>query len=256
MDVDFLAEAHRRTRKKAAPGIDGVTAEDYAENLEENLVDLHARLREGRYQAPPVVRTWIRKEDGSQRPIGKPAFEDKIAQRAVAMLLGAVYERDFHDFSYGFRPGRSPHHALSALREPCMDMKITTVVDADVCGFFDNIIWQQLIEVIKKRVNDGGLLRLIGKWLRAGVLEDGILSHPTKGTPQGGVISPMLANIYLHHVLDAWWVEEVMPRMSGRCVLVRFADDFIVGFDNEADAHRFMAILPRRFERFGLTICH
>ncbi|MCP4685139.1 MAG: group II intron reverse transcriptase/maturase [bacterium] len=254
IDVDFLREAHRLTRKKGAPGVDGVTAEEYAENLEDNLADLHERMRSGRYKAPPVERTWIKKEEGSLRPIGKPTFEDKIVQRAVAMLMGAIYEQDFHEFSYGFRPGRSPHQALIAVREQCMDMNINTVVDADVCGFFDNIGWQQLMEVIKKRVNDGALIRLIGKWLHAGVMENGVLFHPVKGTPQGGVISPILGNIFLHHVLDEWWEKVVKPRMRGRCFLVRFADDFVVGFELEDDTRRFMAVLPKRFGRFDLTI--
>jgi RNA-directed DNA polymerase len=254
IDVDFLSEAHRRTRKKGAAGVDGVTAEEYAKDLENNLKDLHERVRSGRYKAPPVARAWIKKEDGSQRPIGKPAFEDKILQRAVAMLMGAIFENDFHEFSYGFRPGRSAHQALSALREQCMDMNIGTIVDADVSGFFDKINWKQLMEVIKKRVNDGVLIRLIGKWLNAGVMEEGVLSHPIKGTPQGGVISPLLANIFLNHVLDEWWVKTVKPRMRGRCFLVRFADDFVVAFEHEDDAHRFMKVLPKRFQRFGLTI--
>jgi len=254
IDVDFLREAHRRTRKDRAPGIDRVTAKEYAEHLDENLQDLHERLRSGRYIAPPVERVWLEKEDGSQRPIGKPAFEDKIAQRAVAMLLGAVYEQDFHDFSYGFRNGRSPHQALRELREQCRSMNIGWVVDADVSGYFDSIDHRLLREVIKQRVNDGRILRLIGKWLNAGVVEDGELTYPESGSPQGGVISPVLSNIYLHHVLDEWFVRDVQPRMKGRCFLIRFADDFVIGCELEGDARRIMSVLPKRFSRFRLTI--
>ena len=254
MDVDWLREAYRRTRKDAAPGIDGVTAADYAEHLEANLTDLYERLRSGRYTAPPVKRTWLDKEDGSQRPIGMPAFEDKIVQRAVTMLLGAVYEQDFHDFSHGFREGHSPHQALQELREQCMELNIGWIVDADVSGFFDSLDHDLLREVIRKRVNDRGILRLIGKWLHAGVLDGEQLTYPEQGTPQGGVCSPMLANIFLHEVLDEWYERDVRPRMRGRTFLTRFADDFVIGCEREDDARRIMAALPRRFARFGLTI--
>ena len=190
MDVDWLREAYHRTRKDAAPGIDGVTAAAYAEHLEANLTDLYERLRSGRYTAPAVKRTWLDKEDGSQRPIGMPTFEDKIVQRAVTMLLGAVYEQDFQDYSHGFREGHSPHQALQELREQCLEGNIGWIVDADVSGFFDSLDHGLLQEVIRKRVNDGGLLRLIGKWLHAGVLEGEQVTYPEKGTPQGGVTTP------------------------------------------------------------------
>jgi len=254
IDVAFLREAYRRTRKNAAPGVDGVTAQAYAEHLEENLQALHARMRGGQYKAPPVKRVWLDKEDGKKRPIGIPAFEDKIVQRAVAMLLEVVYEQDFHDFSYGFRPGRNPHQALHALREQCMEQNIGWIVDADVSGFFDNIDHGCLRSILKQRVNDGGVLRFIGKWLHAGVLEGQTLTHPETGSPQGGVISPMLSNIYLHHVLDDWFVCDVQPRLKGRAFLIRFADDFVVGCELESDARRVLNVLPKRFARFGLTI--
>jgi RNA-directed DNA polymerase len=254
IDLDMLREAYRRTRKNAAPGVDGVTATEYAENLEENLKELHARLQEKRYKAPPVARTWIDKEDGKKRPIGKPTFEDKIVQRAVAMILGAIYEQDFVEFSYGFREGRSPHHALETIWKQCMNMNISWIVDADVSGFFDSIDHELLRNTIRKRVNDGEVIRLIGKWLTAGVLEEGVLSHSDEGTPQGGVISPMLANIFLHEVLDDWYVKEVKPRLIGKSFLVRFADDFIIGCEREVDARRIMTVLPKRFNRFKLTI--
>jgi RNA-directed DNA polymerase len=225
IDEDFLREAYRHTSKTSAAGIDGVTAKQYAEHLDENLHDLHERLRSGRYQAVPVERVWIEKDDGGQRPIGKPAFEDKIVQRAVVMLLEAIYEQDFHDCSYGFRPGRSPHDALHELRERCMQEGIGWIVDADVSGYFDSIDRTQLREVLRKRVNDGRIIRLIGKWLRAGVMEDGVLHYPESGVVQGGVISPVLANAFLHHVLDEWFERDVRPRLKGRCFLLRFADD-------------------------------
>jgi RNA-directed DNA polymerase len=254
MDVDLLREADRRTRKDAAPGIDGVTAASYAEPLEANLTDLYERLRGGRDTASPVKRTWLDKEDGSQRPIGMPAVADKIVQRAVTMLLGAVYEQDFHDCSHGFREGHSPHQALHELREQCLEQNIGWIVDADVSGCFDSLDHGLLRDVIRKRVNDGGLLRLIGKWLNAGVLDGEDLTYPEKGTPQGGVLSPMLANIFLHEVLDAWVERDVRPRMRGRTFLSRFADDFVIGCEREDDARRVMAVLPKRFARFGLTI--
>jgi RNA-directed DNA polymerase len=254
IDTDFLREAYQQTSKSSAAGIDGVTAQQYAAHLDENLRDLHERLRSGRYQAAPVERVWIEKDDGGQRPIGKPTFEDKIVQRAVAMLLEAIYEQDFYDGSYGFRPGRSPHEALQELRERCMNEGMGWIVDADVSGYFDSIDRAHLREVLRKRVNDGSILRLIGKWLRAGVMEEGVLTHPETGVVQGGVISPVLANVFLHHVLDEWFEREVRPRMQGRCFLLRFADDFVIGCEEEADARRIMAVLPKRFARFGLRI--
>lgn len=254
IDKDFLYEAYRQTRKNAAPGEDKVTAKQYAEHLEENLSDLHERLRSNRYVAPPVERVWIDKEDGKKRPIGKPCFEDKIVQRAVVMILEAIYHHDFHDFSHGFRKGHSQHQALQELREKCVKLDIGWIVDADVSGYFDNIDHGLLRQFIEQRVNDGGIIRLIGKWLNAGVREAGTLTHPTKGTPQGGVISPMLANIFLHHVLDEWFIKDVQPRMKGRSFLIRFADDFIVGFELEEDARRVMDVLPKRFNRFALSI--
>ena len=254
IEVDFLREAYYRTSKRSAPGVDGVTAQQYAENLDDNLSHLQERLRAGRYKAPPVKRAWREKDDGSLRPIGMPAFEDKIVQRAVTMLLEAIYERDFYPFSYGFRPRRNAHQALFVLRERAMKMSGAWIVDADISGFFDSIDRHKLREVIKERVNDGGILRLIGKWLNAGVLEGECLTYPDQGTPQGGVISPMLANIFLHRVLDEWFAKEVQPRLKGRSFLVRFADDFVVSCELESDAQRIMAVLPKRFARFGLTI--
>ncbi len=244
MNTDFLEEAHARTRKKKSSGVDKVTATQYGENLEENLQDLYAQMRSGKYKAPPVKRVWIEKEDKSQRPIGIPAFEDKIVQRAVAMLLGAVFTQDFYDFSYGFIEGRSPHQAIKVIWEQCTYKKnnINWILDADVSGFFDNINHEFLRSIIKERVNDGGILRYIGKWLNAGVQEGSNLSYSDEGTPQGGVISPLLANIFLHHVLDDWFMKEVKPRLKGQCFLVRFADDCVP---------RTLSIGPRLKSPFG-----
>jgi group II intron reverse transcriptase/maturase len=225
IDRDFLLEAYRQPQKSSAPGMDQVTAQQYAEHLDENLQDLHERRRDNRYVAPPVERVWIAQEDGKRRPIGKPCFKDKIVQRTVVMILEAIFEQDFHEFSHGFRKGHSSHQALHELREQCRTLHINWIVDADVSGFFDTLDWSPLREFLQQRVSDGGILRLIGKWLHAGVLEAGALRHPDKGTPQGGVISPMCANVFLHHVLDEWFVKDVQPRMQGRCFLSRFADD-------------------------------
>jgi RNA-directed DNA polymerase len=254
IDVAWLGEAYRLTNKSSAAGIDGVTATEYAANLEENLQALHERLKSGQYKAPPVERVWLDKEDGRKRPIGKPTFEDKIVQRAVVMLLEAVYEQDFYDFSHGFRPGHSAHQALHALREQCWELNIKWIVDADVSGFFDELRHDLLRDFIKRRVNDGGILRLIGKWLNAGVMEEGNLTYAEKGSPQGGVVSPLLANVFLHYVLDEWYEQEVKPRLKGRSFLLRFADDFVIGCELESDARRIMEVLPKRFDRYGLTI--
>ena len=253
MGVEFLREAFLMLRMDAAAGVDKVTAEEYVGNLVENLTNLHDRLRNNRYRATPVERVWLEEED-KKRPIGIPALEDKIVQRAVSMLMSAVFEQDFYDFSHGFRVGHSPLQAIKELREKCCELNIGWIVDLDVCGFFDNINRGMLREVIKQRINDGGLIRLIGKWFKAGVIEGGELYHPTKGTPQGGVISPLLGNIYLHQVLDDWFVKEIKPRMKGRCFLIRYADDAVLGFEFESDARRVMDVIPKRFARYDLTV--
>ena len=227
IDIEWLLEAHRRTRKDGAAGVDGQTAAEYATNLQGNLQALLDRAKAGDgYRAPPVRRVHIPKGDGSKtRPIGIPTFEDKVLQRAVAMVLEAVYEQDFYDCSYGFRPGRSAHGALRALRGALMEMNGGWVLEADIEGFFDSVDRSQLQEILRRRVRDGVLLRLIGKWLNAGVMEEGRIYRPEAGTPQGGVISPLLANIYLHEVLDEWFAKQVEPRLKGRAKLVRYADD-------------------------------
>ena len=254
IDIPFLREAYRQTNKRGAPGVDMVSAKEYAENLEQNLLALYTRLKEGRYSAPPVMRVWIKKEDGKERPIGIPAFEDKIVQRAVEMLLSPIYEQMFYDFSMGFRKGRSQHQAIHNLREQCRNQNINWIISADITGLFDNINKEMLKDLICRKINDGGIIRLIGKWLNAGVMEDDRTTYPDKGTPQGGVVSPILSNIFLHYVLDDWFVKGVVPRMKGRCFIIRYADDFIVGCEKEADAHRIMQVLPKRFNSFDLCL--
>lgn len=254
IDVDLLFEAYRLTRKNRAAGVDKVTTAAYEVSLEVNLKDLHERLRTGRYQAQPVRRVYIDKEDGKKRPIGIPSLEDKIVQRAVVMLLTPIYEGMFQDFSFGFRPGRNQHQALSIISESCWRLKAGWIVDADVSGFFDNMDHGVLMDFIRRRVNDGGILRLIGKWLNAGVMEEAKYAETKDGVPQGGVVSPLLSNIFLHYVLDEWFVRDVLPRMKGRCFIVRFADDFVIGCEREEDARRIMEVLPKRFNRYGLSV--
>jgi len=254
IDEEWLREAYRQTNKSSGAGIDGITAAAYAANLDENLQELHQRLKNGRYKAPPVERVWIEKDEWTQRPIGKPTFEDKIVQRAVVILIEPIYDQEFYDFSHGFRTGHSPHQALHQLREQGRQMNINWIIDADVSRFFDEIGHDQLREFIKRRVNDGGILKLIGKWLKAGVMEEGNLTYAEKGSPQGGVISPILANIFLHYVLDEWYEQEVKPRLKGQSFLIRYADDFVIGCELESDARRMMEVLPQRFRRYGLTI--
>ena len=254
LNVEMLREAFRQLRKDAASGVSGTTAQEYAEHLEENLVELHERLRNRRYKAPPVKRVWIDKGKGKKRPLGLPEIEDKIVQKAVTFLLAPIYDNDFYDFSHGFRSGHSQHLAIKEVRQQIYAQRINWIIDADITGFFDNIDHKILREFIQKRVKDGGIIRLIGKWLKAGVVENKELSYPKKGTPQGGVISPLLANIYLHYVLDEWFMETIRPLLKGRCFINRYADDFIIGFEMETDAKRVMAVLPKRFNRFGLTI--
>ena len=256
IDIEWLLEAYRRTRKDGAVGVDGQTAAEYAANLEGNLRSLLDRAKAGDdYRAPPVRRVHIPKGDGSKtRPIGIPTFEDKVLQRAVAMVLEAVYEQDFYDCSYGFRPGRSAHAALRALREPLMEMNGGWVLEADIEKFFDSVDRIQLQEILRRRVRDGVLFRLIGKWLNAGVMEEGRVYRPDAGTPQGGVISPLLANIYLHEVLDEWFARQVKSRLRGRAELVRYADDFVIAFELEEDARRVMDVLPKRFGKYGLRL--
>lgn len=254
MDLDWMRRAYDLTRKDGAVGVDGVTAKSFAEDLDGNLGDLLDRAKSGRYRAPPVRRARIPKGNGETRPLGIPTFEDKVLQRAVVMLLEPIYEHDFRDCSYGFRPGRSAHQAVAKIRDHLMAMGGAWVLDVDLRKFFDTLDHTHLQEIVRHRVVDGVITRLIGKWLNAGVLEGGVLTHPERGTPQGGVISPLLANIYLDEVLDVWFEDVVRPRLRGRAFLVRYADDFVMGFEREDDARRVLDVLPKRFEKFGLQV--
>lgn len=255
MDIDWLREAFYRTRKNGAPGVDGETWHAYAENLESNLQNLLDRAKSGTYRAPPVRRVYIPKAGSltETRPIGIPTLEDKLLQRAVVMLLEPIYEQDFHPGSFGFRPGRSAHQALEAIWKQSMNQAGGWILEVDIRKFFDTLDHAQLRELLQHRVRDGVVLRLIGKWLNAGVLEEGELSYPDAGSPQGGVISPMLANIYLHSVLDEWFERDVKPRLAGSAFLIRYADDFVIGFAREDDARRVAEVIPKRFAKFGLT---
>jgi RNA-directed DNA polymerase len=256
IDMDLLREAYRRTRKDGAPGVDGRTAADYEENLEANLQSLLDRFKSGLYQAPPVRRAYIPKgsDPSKKRPIGIPTFEDKVLQRAVAMVLEAVYEQDFLDCSYAFRSERSAHQAIRKLWGGLMSMGGGWVLEADIQSFYDDLDRSQLRSFLDQRVRDGVIRRALDKWLKAGVMEGGTLSHPTTGTPQGGVISPLLSNIYLHEVLDTWFEAVVKPRLQGEAFLIRFADDFVLVFQRESDARRVLKVLPKRFGQYGLSL--
>jgi RNA-directed DNA polymerase len=255
LNFGWFCLAYQRTRKDGAPGVDGQTGDDYGANLSENLQSLLDRAKSGTYRAPPVRRVRIPKGTGNEtRPLGIPTLEDKILQRAVVMALEPVYEQDFRDCSYGFRPGRSAHQALAALRQQTMELGGCWLVEVDIRKYFDTLDHAHLRALLRRRVQDGVLLRLIDKWLKAGVLEEGELTYPEAGTPQGGVISPLLANVYLHYVLDVWFEQEVKPRLKGRAFLVRYADDFVMGFACEEDARRVLDVLPKRFGKYGLTI--
>ncbi len=255
IDLQWLHEAYQRTRWDGATGVDGQTAEGYAVNLLDNLQGLLDRAKSGTYRAPPVRRVHIPKGTGNEtRPIGIPTFEDKVLQRAVVMVLEPLYEQDFYDCSYGFRPGRSAHQALQSVWQQLMAVGGGWVVEVDIQRFFDTLDHERLREFLQQRVRDGVLLRLIGKWLNAGVLEGGVWTTPDQGTPQGGVISPLLANIYLHYVLDEWFEQQVKPCLKGRAFLIRYADDFVIGFTEETDARRVLEVLPKRFAKYGLTL--
>ncbi len=255
IDIDWLKEAFRLTRKSGAPGVDGQTAQEYEEHLEENLRGLLQRAKSGTYRAPPVRRKHIPKGSGKEtRPIGIPTFEDKVLQRAIVMLLEPIYEQDFHDGSYGFRPKRSPHHAMDSLWKETMRIGGGWILEVDLRKFFDTLDHAHLREFVSRRIRDGVVRRLIGKWLKAGVMEDGNISYPDSGSPQGGVISPVLANVYLHHVLDMWFEEIVKPQLSGSAKLIRFADDFVIVLTNQKDAIQVMEMLPGRFGEYGLSV--
>ncbi|MCG8431460.1 MAG: group II intron reverse transcriptase/maturase [Candidatus Omnitrophica bacterium] len=255
IDVEWLKEAYKQTRKDGAVGVDGESGEDYGEELDLRLKSLLNRAKLGDlYRAPPVRRVYIPKDGGGQRPLGIPTFEDKVLQRAIKMVMEAIYEQDFLPCSFGFRPGRSQHQALETMRNHVMSMRGGWVADLDIKAFFDSVDHKQLMAMIRERVRDGVILRLIGKWLQAGVMEEGNVYYPENGTPQGGVISPLLANIYLHVVTDVWFEKDVKPCLVGRAEMVRFADDILIIFERETDARRVMEVIPKRLQRYNLKL--
>jgi len=254
IDGKWLWAAQELVRKDGATGVDGVTAEEYERDLGDNLRELENRMKSGAYTAPPVRRAYVPKSRNEKRPIGIPTYEDKIAQRAVHMVLEPVYEQMFCEFSYGFRPGKSQHMALDRLWEEIMNMGGAYVIDLDISKYFDTIDHKLLRDVVQKRVRDGVIIRMIGKWLNAGVMEQGKLSRPGRGVPQGGVISPLLSNVFLHEVLDSWFVEQVRPRMKGKAAMVRFADDAVLMFEHREDLERVLKVLPQRFAKYGLRM--
>ena len=256
IDMVWMREAYRRTRKDGAAGVDGVKAEAYEADLEANLARLLEGFKSGRYRAPPVRRVHIPKpgKAGKTRPLGIPTLEDKVLQRAVLMALEPIFEQDFLDCSYGFRPGRGPHQALEALWRGLTRLGGGWVIDLDIRNFFDEVDRGHLRDFLGRRVRDGVIRRAIGKWLNAGVLEDGAVRRAEQGTPQGGVVSPLLSNLYLHHVLDEWFERDVKPRLRGRAFMVRFADDAVLAFEREGDARRVYAVLAKRFAKYGLRL--
>ena len=256
IDIAWLHEAYVKTRKDGAVGVDGQTADEYEVDLWGNLQRLLDRAKSGTYVAPPVRRVHIPKagSPGETRPLGIPTFEDKILQRAVLMVLEPVYEADFLDASHGFRPGRGAHGALASLWKQAMNLGCCYIVDVDLRKFFDTINHGHLRDLLKRRVRDGVIVHLIGKWLNAGVLEEGIHTNPETGAPQGGVLSPLISNVFLHYVLDQWFEQEVRPRLKGEAFLIRYADDFVIGVAREDDARRIMEVLPKRMSKYGLTV--
>src|SRR5467141_1874268 len=254
LTVDLLRESFYALKRKAAPGVDGVTWQEYGTGLEDRLIDLHARVHRGAYRAQPSRRVYIPKPDGRQRPLAVAALEDKIVQRATAAVLNAIYEEDFLGFSYGFRPGRGAHDALDALAVGINSRKVNFILDADIRSFFDEVSKDWLIRFVEHRIGDKRIIRLIQKWLKAGILEDGIVAVSDKGTGQGAVISPLLANIYLHYVLDLWAERWRRREATGDMIIVRYADDIIAGFEHEADARCFLEAMRERLGKFALSL--
>ena len=254
IDVSALERAYHRQRKDAAVGVDGVTKEQYGQDLAVHLRDLHQRLRARQYRHQPIRRAHIPKDGGKTRPIGISAFEDKLVQDALREVLEAIYEQDFLTCSHGFRPKRSAHDAVRALDHAVHRGKVGWILEADIVSFFDSLDRTELTKMLQHRVADGSLLRLIGKCLHVGVLDGAEYSEPDRGAAQGSVLSPILGNIYLHYVLDLWFEREVKPRMRGSVELIRYADDLVICFERRDDAERVMGVLPKRFGRFGLTL--
>ncbi len=254
VSVETLEVAFYALKRKAAPGVDGVTWQEYEADLERRLADLHARIHRGAYRPQPSRRTYIPKADGKQRPLAIAALEDKIVQGATVMVLNAIYEEDFLGFSYGFRPGRGPHDALDALAVGITTRKVNYILDADIRSFFDSVSQEWLVRFVEHRIGDKRIIRLIRKWLRAGILEDGTVTVSERGTGQGSVASPLLANIYLHYVFDLWAERWRRQEATGDMIIVRYADDLVLGFQHESDAHRFLDAMRARFEEFALSL--
>jgi group II intron reverse transcriptase/maturase len=254
INVATLRRAYERIRKKAAVGVDGVTKEEYGQNLEARLADLHERLKTKRYRHQPIRRVHIPKDNGKTRPIGISTIEDKIVQDSIREVLEAVYEQDFHECSFGFRPGRRAHDALKVIDHAAFLGHANWILEADIMSFFDSVDRRQLMQMIEQRVPDGALQQLIGKCLNVGVLDGESFAVPDDGTTQGSILSPLLGNIYLHYVLDLWFEREVQPRLRGQAVFVRYADDFVICFEHQDDAERVLEVLPKRMARYGLTL--
>jgi len=251
---EALTQAFASLRRDASAGVDGVTYQEYAVDAPERIVRLHDRLKSKRYRVQPLRRVYIPKEDGRQRPISIPCLEDKIVQKAAATLLNAIYEVDFLDCSFGFRPGRSPHAALDRVGQVICHGQVAYVLEVDIVGYFDAIVRSQLMELIEKRVTDGSILRLLRKWIHVGIIDEGRLLHLETGTGQGQVISPLLANIYLHYVLDEWFEDQVKPRLRGAAHEIRYADDLLLCFQYREDAERVLRVLPKRLGKYGLQL--
>jgi len=251
---EYLQTSFRKLRKGAATGLDKVSWYDYEQNLTAKISDLHKRLRNGTYKAPDIRRVWIDKGQGKKRPLGISSLEDKIVQRAVTDILNQIYEQDFYNFSYGFRPNRSAHPALSYLRDQCMRYKMKWILDADIQGCFDNFDHGILRELLSHRIKDKNIMRLINQWLGVGIIDGKSMHRNSQGTPQGNIISPLLCNIYLHFVLDEWMDKTVRPLLKGESFIVRYADDFVIGFEYEEDARRVMRALPKRMAKYSLQI--
>jgi group II intron reverse transcriptase/maturase len=254
LDVEWLTEAFHRVRRNSASGVDGQTVAQYEEHLEANLPGLLDRAKSGAYVAPPVKRVYVPKDNGESRPIGIPTTEDKVLGRAIVMLLEPIYEEAFYGFSHGFRPRRSAHQALEAFWQQASQGRVRWVLEVDIRKYFDSVCRKRLFELISQRIGDGVVLRLISKWLHAGVMEEGLVHYEPEGTPQGSVLSPLLSNIYLHEVFDCWFAGVVQERMAGKVFAVRYADDLVIGFTHRSDAERVYRVIFQRFEKYGLKL--
>lgn len=254
INVEFMQDSFQRLNKNSTPGVDGQSWYDVLQDLPERIISLHDCFKSGKYKAPPIRRVYIPKGKTEKRPLGIPTIEDKVLQESVRRVMNPIYEENFKDFSYGFRAGKSQHQALDYMFKEVSSKGIYYIIDADLKNYFGSINHAKLRSFLDRRVKDGVIRKMVDKWLKAGIMEDKQLQNPTEGTPQGGVISPLLSNIYLHYVLDVWFTEEIQPLLKGRSFIVRYADDFVLGFESPADAVRVMDVLPRRFNKFDLEL--